>query len=321
MIFEKKILEIYKKNLIKRNDDTGTVFYYSHSDFDGLWAKPYKFIGNDGQTLVGNFYFYGEQRYDRLVIFEHGMGGGHRSYMREIEILAKAGYTVLSYDKTGCMESEGEDVRSFAQSIADLDFCICSLRESDEYKDAYISVIGHSWGGLSTLNIGALHKDITHIVSLSAPISVKAMLSQFFSGIMKLYVPALMKFECEKNAQYADLDAVSSLENTQCKALIIHSDDDPTVKQKLHFDVLREKLSGRENTEFCLVSGKAHNPNYTADAVKYMGEFFAQLTEKTKQGYFTDGEKKAQFKASYDFARMTAQDMAVWDKILDFLSK
>ncbi len=320
MIFEKKILDIYKKSLIKRNDDTGVVFYYSHTDFEGLSAKPYSFVGNKGQRLVGNFYFCGEQRYDRLVIFEHGMGGGHRSYMREIEILAKTGYTVFSYDKTGCMESEGEDIGSFAQSIADLDFCMRSLREG-EYKDGDISVIGHSWGGLSTLNICALRDDISHMVSISAPVSVRAMLRQFFSGVMRLYVGALMRFENGINPDYAELDGVTALKKSSAKALIIHSDDDPTVKSKLHFDVLKGELADRENTEFYLVSGKGHNPNYTEDAVKYMGEFFADLTKKTKEGYFDTDEKKAKFKASYDFARMTEQDTAVWNKILEFLSE
>ena len=138
MIFEKKMLGVYKKNLLKRNDDTGIIFYYDYTDFDGLSAKPYTFVGNRGQQLRGNFYFYGEQRYDRLIVFEHGMGAGHRAYMREIETIARAGYTVISYDKTGCRESEGENIGSFAQSIADLDFCLRSLRESREYKDADI---------------------------------------------------------------------------------------------------------------------------------------------------------------------------------------
>lgn len=321
MIFEKKILEIYKKNLLGRNDDKGVVFYYSHNDFEGLIAKPYSFAGNRGQKLKGNFYFYGEQRYDRLIIFEHGMGGGHRSYMREIEVLAKAGYTVLAYDKTGCMASEGEGIGSFAQSIADLDFCIRSLRADGEYKDADISVVGHSWGGMATLNIGALRDDISHVVSISAPVSVRAILHQFFSGIMGLYVPAIMRFEKTVNPECAELDGVTSLKKSSAKALIIHSEDDATVKSKLHFDVLKSGLADRKNTEFYLVSGKNHNPNYTEDAVKYMGEFFSDLTKKAKQKYFESEENRNKFKSSYDFARMTAQDTAVWSKILDFLSE
>jgi hypothetical protein len=41
--------------------------------------------------------------------------------MTEIERLARHGYMVFAFDKTGCMESGGAAANGFAQAIADLD--------------------------------------------------------------------------------------------------------------------------------------------------------------------------------------------------------
>ncbi len=319
MIFEKKILEAYTRKLVRRYDEDPAVFYYRPEDFEELQAEPYTFPGGNGQMLRGSFYYYGEKKTDRIVIFEHGMGAGHRAYMKEIEHIAWAGYTVLSYDKTGCADSEGESVRSFAQSVSDLDHCIRSLRSYATYRDSRIAVIGHSWGAYATLNIGALHPDITHLAALAGPISMKALLEQSFSGVLKGYLPALLAFERKFNPDYADLSAVDALGKTRAKALIVHSADDPMVKQSLHFDVLKKAHENRPGTRFLLVSGKKHNPHYTSGAVRYKDQFFADYTKKRKKKELETAEQKLAFRDSYDFHEMTQQDESLWQEIFAFL--
>ena len=256
MLLEKKIVDIFKSRVLVRFDDTGTVYYYSAADFEGLCSTPYTFIGNRGQKLVGSFYYYGAIKTDRIVIFEHGMGGGHLSYMKEIECLASHGYTVLAYDHTGCMQSEGENIGGFSQSLADLDCLIKSLKSDGNYKSTSFSVVGHSWGAFSTLNISALHPQITHVVAISGFISVRSILKQFFSGIMSLYVPALIRIEQENNPKYANLDARKTLNTSRAHAMIIHSADDKTVSYKKNFLKLKKALRNRDNALFITLSGR-----------------------------------------------------------------
>ena len=319
MIFEKKIIGAYKSVFDKRTDDTGAVHYFTHLDFEGLCTCPYGFLGAHGQKLVGAFYYYGEFTSDRIIIFEHGMGGGHLSYMKEIELLCRHGYTVLSYDHTGCMKSEGDGTGGFAESLSNLDSLIKSLKASDSFKNASLSVIGHSWGGFSTLNISGIHKDITHVVALAGFISVKTVLNQFFSGPLRLYVPKIMRIERERNPQFCDTDAVLSLKSSNTKALIIQSRDDKTVSYKKNFAVLEEALRDRPDTHFIALDGHGHNPNYTPDAVKYKDEFFKKLTEFLKSPGAADQQAQRTFKESFDFERMTAQDKDLWNIIFDFL--
>jgi pimeloyl-ACP methyl ester carboxylesterase len=212
------------------------------------------------------------------------------------------------------MKSEGENTVGFTQSLADLDYALKTLKADEKYKDKSFAVIGHSWGGYSTLNISAFHQDLTHIVVLSGPSSVERITEQF--GPLKKSIRAIEK---QANPVYADCDGVKSLKNTRAKALLIYSDNVKMVNTEQHFDYLKAGLADRENTFFLLEKGKDHNPNYTADAVKYLGEYLAELNKKQKQ--LKTAEQKKVFVSSFDWKRMTSQDERVWSMIFEWLDK
>ena len=321
MIFEKKILGFYKKILLRRHDPDESVFYFKKEDFEGLCSTDTSFLGDKGQRLSAHFYYRGEKRYDRLVMFDHGMGCGHAAYMREINEITKRGYTVFTYDHTGTLESEGESIGGFSQSLSDLDRAVKFVRSLVEYKDAKIAVIGHSWGGFSTMNIPALHPEITHVVALSGFISPKAIQEQVFSGILKFYRKAVYKAEAEAFPDYYLFDGRESLKSSSTKALIIHSRDDATCSFDAHFGELKKALSDQPNVEFLALDGKGHNPNYTAEAVKLLADFSKSLRQKNKKKELTTPEKKAEFVASFDWYKITEQDADVWNKIFEFLEK
>ena len=303
-----------------RYDDTGTVHYFTAADFDGLCAEPFSFVGDKGQDLRGNIYYYGQKSSERLVVFDHGMGAGHVAYMKEIEALARRGFTVLSYDHTGCRNSGGENIGGFSQSLSDLDYCIRAVRATPGLENISLSVVGHSWGAFSALNISAIHKDITHIVAMSGFISVKEMLRQIFPGILRLYVPALYRSEKQSLPDYAAYNAIDSLKKSRAQALIVHSDDDKVSSFKRHFVKMERALKDRPDTIFAHATAKGHNPNFTEAAVRIKDAFFADLTEKTRAGYFTDEAKKEEFKAGYDFGKMSEQDEMFWDGVAGFLN-
>ena len=317
MLFEKQILKIYRKNLFVRNDNPDGIFYFSPEDFEGLQAHPYSFRARAGHELNGFFYHYPDPIPGRVLVFDHGMGNGHRAYMREIETLAKAGFLVFSYDHTGCMSSGGEGCNGFATSLSDLDACMEALKAEKALDGYSFSVIGHSWGGFSTMNIAALHPDITHVVSMSGFISVKRIVEQTFDGILKPYRKAVLSLERQVNGKYADFDGVESLEDTHAKVLLIYSENDPVVKMSCHCDPLMRALGDKENISFRLEEGKAHNPSYTADAVKYKDGFFAEL-QKLRKSKASPEELKV-FMESFDWRRMTEQDKKVWERIVSHL--
>ena len=319
MIFEKAILNAYKSNICIRQDGNPLLSYFSYADFPGLQRTPFDFEGNNGQKLQGYYYYYSSPRKERLIIFDHGMGGGHDSYMKEIELIARRGYTVFSYDHTGCKESGGENSVGFAQSLCDLDHAVNALRAEKEYGGAKFTVIGHSWGGFAALNISALHPDIESCVSISGFIGVERMVEQFFGGILKLYRPSVIRLEREANPMYSLIDARKSLKDSSARILYIASDNDPVVKTEYHFAPLREALSDKKNVEFLLVSGKKHNPNYTAEAVAELSKMSAAMTEGIKKKSFETPEAAEDFRTLWDWNKITEQDGEVWDKIFNFI--
>lgn len=318
MIFLKQIEKIYRKQVLTRFRDYGTVYYFSEKDFPGLKKYPFDFKGSDGQRLQGYFYCYDKPVANRLVVFDHGMGGGHRSYFREIEMLCKKGYLVFSYDHTGCMESEGENTRGFSQSLNDLDCCIKAIKGIPDLEGYDISVMGHSWGGFSSMNIPALHPEISHVVAMSGFVSVEEMLKQIFFGIKNIY-GYFYAIEEKNNPVFSKTNTVESLKTTETKVLIIHSKDDKTVNGKKHFEVIKKGLSENRNVEFLLLDGKNHNPNFKPEAVAYKDKFFRDLSKKLKKKELKTEEQKKAFVESYDWWKMTAQDEKVWEKIFNFL--
>lgn len=321
MVFEKKVIEIYSSMMLNRCDDNGSIFYFSADDFPGLEKKPYSFKSSKGYNLQGYFYSYPDSKTDCLIIFEHGMGGGHRSYMKEIERLCFNGFQVFAYDHTGCMESEGETTGGLSQSLCDLNDVINTLKKDENYKDIPLSVVGHSWGGFSTMNISAFHPDISHLVVISGFVSVEKMINSFFSGILKPYRKCIMDIERKSNPDFVDSDGAEALKCTNAHVILVYSDNDTLCKKEVHFDELKEKLSDRENIRFLLETNKGHNPNFTSDAVKYKDDFFALFTKKNKKKQLETTEEKEKFKKSFDWHRMTCQDDDVWKEILKTLEK
>lgn len=306
------IEKIYQQAVCSRADENGAIFYFSAADFEGLQKEPYSFRSSDGHLLQGYFYTYGKAVPNRIVVFDHGMGSGHRGYMKEIELLAREGYRVFAYDHTGCMESGGEDTGGFPQSLKDLNDALSALKA--DYPNHTFSVVGHSWGAFSTLNIAAFHPDVKHLVAMAGFVSVEQVLKQFFGVFSKkLYQKILAK-----EPQFAAVHAAESLKKTDAKVLVIHSEDDPTVRCALHFDVLQNALREQKNVTFLKVQGKGHNPNYTADAVTYKDAFFKTYQKAMKKGFKTEEEKEA-FKNSFDWERMTAQDETLWEAIFETL--
>lgn len=319
MLFEKQIEKIYRSNMFVRQDNPHGIFYFSVEDFPGLQAHSYDFKAKAGHDLKGFFYHYDNPIPGRLVVFDHGLGNGHRAYMREIERLAKAGFLVYTYDHTGCMASGGEDTHGFAQSLNDLDQCIKALKAEQALADRTISVMGHSWGGFSTMNISALHPEITHVVSMSGFVSVELMHRQTISGPLSIYRPAMLALEWKSNPDYVKYDARQSLQNSAAKVLLIYSEDDKIVHKRIHFDCLQAALAGKENICFLLVQNKGHNPEYTQDAVAYKDAFFKDFSKALKKKQLTTPEQRKEFMARYDWERMTTQDEAVWEQIIAHL--
>jgi pimeloyl-ACP methyl ester carboxylesterase len=317
MIFEKQVVNGYKGMMHTRYDNTDISFYFSHKDFEGFEREAYVFKSSMRHTLQGYLYYYKDFIEDRLIVFDHGLGNGHRAYMREIEKLCSHGYRVFTYDHTGCMESGGESTNGMAQSLCDLDDCLTTIKADERFAGLDISVVGHSWGAFSTLNIAALHPTVSHIVAMSGFVSIDEMMKTFFAGPLKGYRKAVLELERSANPKFSTFNAVESLKDSNVKALLIYSANDQLCR-RTHYDILKAGLEDKETVHFMLVQNKGHNPNYTENAVKLLDKF-KKDREKFAKKKNTTKEEKQRFLKSFDWVSMTEQDEAVWQQIFAHL--
>lgn len=315
-----QLVKIYKSILFRRHDPDGSIFYFCHEDFEGLHSDEFSFVSKRGHKLYGSFYYYDGFKADHLIVFEHGMGSGHQGYFREIEFLARKGYLVYSYDHTGCHRSEGEHIYGLSGSLSDLDDCISALVSEKGYSEEQISVIGHSWGGFSSLNILSLHPNLRSIVAMSGFISVKSMQNQIVPFIIAPIRKTLFDLEKRTNPSFADANAIETLANTERPVFIIHSMDDSTVSYKTNFEVLSRELIEKTNIEFLLSNGSGHSPHYTAPAFAYKEKFFKEMKKQRKRKLLDTDEQKETFVNSYDWFSMTEQNEELWEKIFKFFA-
>ena len=174
----RQLENIYKSVLYRRHDDDGSIFYFDYDDFDGLHKIEHSFLTKKGNKIHGGFFYYDDPIKDKLIVLDHGLGNGHRGYMREIEMLCSHGYLVYSFDHTGSARSEGENVMGLLGSLADMDDCLNMLKTIPELSGREIMLVGHSRGGFSSLNVIALHPEVKKVVAMSAFLSLKDMQKQ-----------------------------------------------------------------------------------------------------------------------------------------------
>ena len=310
---------IYRKTFVHRYDDDHIITYFSYKDFPGLEEKPVEFKTPQNLTIRGHIYSYPGEHKDGLVVFCHGLGGGHRSYMCEIETICKEGYEVLAYDNIGCWESEGKDIRGVSESINDLVSCMDYIASTQELKDRPLHIMGHSWGGFAAGNILNFRKaNIRSVTVISGFASIDTLTDAGFGGQLKPFKKLIARFERKANPDYADSCSVNAFKDTDVKVLLIHSKDDQMAAISTGLGYVRERVDN-PNVTYLEVEGKFHNPNYTTDAVTYMRQTFGEYEALVKAKKLKTFDQKKAYMAEKDFWRMTKQDDEIWAKIFSHM--
>ena len=166
MLFSKIIKKKFDAVLGRYDGEIG-IRYCVPSDFPQLKSESFDIEGDRNILLKGYFYYYDKLVPEKLIVYDHGIGQGHYAYLKEIDYLAKHGYTVYAYDHTGCANTKGEGILGFAQGVNDLDHVLNVINNDSRFKDVPRKIMGHSWGGYSCMNVAALHAEVSHVVFIS----------------------------------------------------------------------------------------------------------------------------------------------------------
>jgi dipeptidyl aminopeptidase/acylaminoacyl peptidase len=302
----------YKKTLVHRFDKEVGIPYYSFNDFPGLKQICFTFNNSRGIEIHYFFYYYENFKKDKIILFCPGIGPGHTAYLREIELLAKQGYKVLTLDYTGCGESKGELLGSLNMPTLDAVDLLNKLSSIEE-----IIVMGHSLGGYTALNLVHLRDEISKAVIMSGFVSVKKLMEEYLHS--KLVANLINKYELKTVPEYAQIDNFEYLKNTKDRLLVIQSEDDTIVPYRAALKIVEDANNPMIKT--IKVNGRKHNPNYTDEAVKYMTETFRQFGELIKTKKIKTDEDKINYFKNVSLEKLTEQDLKMFDEIFKFIEQ
>lgn len=297
--------------------------YFTQEDFPGLEARPAEFPSNRGQLLRGAIYTRRE-RPAGLVVFAHGMGGGHRSYMTEINTLAGSGFAVLAYDNTGTMASQGRSLGGFYQAVRDLRSALAFVRGSPEWSGCPVVLVGHSWGGYAVCQALAFEeKAIAGAVAFSPPDSAAGALCAGLKGMTGIPMgwmrPAFWAASVLRDGWDARRSGTSILTGTDVPVLLLHGDADRSVP--LPYSPLSSAaVRGKANITALVYEGRGHNVYQTAESEKYLGDVMNAIAAAKKR-YGRAGiptEEKTRL-YSIDYQLITQEDASVMETVTAFI--
>ncbi len=275
-------MTIYNKTFGERCEERRYESYRAEN-FEGLEVEECTIIGNKGQRLAGYKYSRQGQNPKALLVFVHGLCGGHWNYMDVCNYFVKKDFAVFAYDATGNGASEGKKVGGFAQGLADLDYVLNYVKELPEYKGLSIVLMGHSWGAFCVGNILNFHPDVKAVVSVSGFDTSAALLKQYAQVHMgkaaTLLMPYISLYERICWGKYAKTSACEGFANSDAKVMVIHSSDDPTVYAENGYDRYYDRFSDDNRFVFKMYSDRGHAYPVNSDEGR-------ACRTKIKEGYF-----------------------------------
>jgi esterase/lipase len=236
-----------------------------------------KFENDRGLELVGNFW---SASSDLGIVMAHGFTGTKQQYGKFTRIadeLHKAGFNVLSFDFSGCGESE-EDSITVEKEIADLESAIRFVKSGGVRK---IGLLGLSQGGLVCLNVS---DPVVEAIFLMAPPTdalknYRGKLSGWQReeleeyGLTRKYKPEASRsqivFSEKAVGEKQNIDQDELLKNIQVPVKIVHGTEDASVP----VEQSRRAVEILENAELAEIE----DDHYFEDSVEKVAEMAAKF--------------------------------------------
>lgn len=254
---------IYEGNFGERSN-TPEYLKYEMSSFKNIKRTEAPFKSNNGQILAGYIYnSTNNVKPKAIIVVAHGIGGGHNTYIPEIDYIVQHGYTVFAYDCTGTDDSEGKSIIGLPQGIIDLDNALNFVENNNDLKELPIMLYGHSWGGYSVCSELNYNHKIKGVVERSGFNESQNIIteqgSRMYGSVIKLLSPYIRLYEKIKFGDVSKLNSLDGLKKTDANVMLMHSSDDTTVSYKNNFQLYEDELREKSNLKFVPLTGLGHD--------------------------------------------------------------
>lgn len=315
---------LYEYIFGKRYETTDSAHLPKLADYPEVLAEKAEFVSAKGNKLRGAFYTNKNvQNPKALIVFSHGIFGGHIDYLPEIDYFTRNGYKVFAYDNTGCHNSEGKGMTGLPQSAVDLHSALEFLGETNTLP---LLLFGHSWGGFAVSSVFNFPTPKVYGVFVQSGFNRTQDLvieegSAMFGGWVKIFSPFIRMYEFTKYGKISGYTAktgvASAIKRFGTKFFILHSRDDKTISVK---HSILDNVEQNENITLLLKADKGHNSLDSAECIAYKNAIDERVMKlyhsfrvpvKDRKSFYSDIDSKV----FYDL------DMEIMKMILDFYDK
>ena len=252
---------IYEKNFEFR----GVVTEHETKELLDRYPK----LKREKETIItkGNIelagYWYNKKANQPIIVFSQGIRTKAVGYINEINFFATNGYSVFSFDNTGCGESGGDNIRGLPQSVVDLDCVLSYLENKDEYKNTKIFLYGHSWGGYAVCAVNMFNHRVSGVVERSGFNDTVKMIKRTITDrqnkiVANVIGPFVKIYEFMKFGKYANATAVAGINLANCPVMLMHSYDDTVVPFDVGIVGCKDAIT-KSSVTFKLYEDKNHH--------------------------------------------------------------
>lgn len=244
-------------------------------------------------TLQGYIYGLEHDAPRALLVFAHGIGAGHETYINSLMWFVDRGYLVFAYDATGSCTSDGSGTIGLVQSALDLDSALQFAEQYERFEGLPILLLGHSWGGYA---VGAV-QNFEHRIAAACTISgyadpfemleLGAEITTQKPGFVKTMTPFMWGYTKAIFGQNAALNAVDGINHSSIPTLIAHGElDDYVDYHKVSILSKKEQITN-PNVEYLVLTGPyaTHTGIWRSDAANETLTAFRQQLKVTRTSY------------------------------------
>ncbi|WKL48383.1 alpha/beta fold hydrolase [Flavobacterium pectinovorum] len=133
--------------------------------------KEINFMDSEENVKLSGTLLFPKINYSKIVIITPGSGQNNRdSHYIIAEELLRSGIAVYRFDDRGVGKSEGKVNFSVDQIIKDLYYALKNIQKIDSLTSKQIGVLGHSLGGIATIDAYKNELNIDFLILISTPI-------------------------------------------------------------------------------------------------------------------------------------------------------
>lgn len=238
-------------------------YYLIYDDVSEEYPRE-KFTVHSGDNDISAF-LYGEENEKGIIIIAPGHRDANDIKLYEVRYFVDAGYSVISFDYTGCYTSEGKSMVGYSQSVYDLDALLDYVENDNQFGGKPIFLFGHSMGGYAVAAELQFGHDIKAAVVASGfdtpeeqwQYSIKRY-TRFAYPIIK---PLNSLYINLKYGENKDLSAIKGINSVDIPVLVFSAEDDMFYGGKSPIFDKRDEITN-PNCTLILMDEENHNGHY-----------------------------------------------------------